>query len=260
MMRSLYKGIIGFGLVSIPIQLFKAMDEERVETHWIHKACGSRIRYQKQCSACQSPVAPGDIVKGAPLPDGRYVELPEPHDTPHSDRTITIVSFHALRDIDPVFFQKAYWLKASLGGEKAYHLLSETIAETGRVALAEMRLRQKVTLAVVRTYGEGTLMLHTMYFPESLRREGEAFGHLEVNVTDKERKMAMALIEQMDEPFVAANFPNVERQKLLEQIQALIPSVRATPDSATTGQVASLMEQLKASMAQNEKKKKKTSS
>lgn len=249
-MRSLYKGIIGFGLVSIPIQLYKAMDEERVEVHWVHKACGNRIRYQKFCPVCESVVEASDLARGAPLADGRHVILPEekaPLGEP--DHSIRILSFHELGEIDPVFYQQAYWLKAGTGGQKAYALLAEVMEETGRVAVCEMNLRSRESLAVLRTYGEKSLMLHKMFYPEHLRHEGAHFGDLSVTVSDKEKSLARTLVEHMAESFVPEEFPNRERARLVEQIQALMPHAMAPEMPGRASQeVMDLMEQLKASV------------
>lgn len=252
-MRSLYKGIIGFGLVSIPVQLFKAMDDERVELHYVHKACGSRIRYQKTCPVCQVTVGADDLAKGSELPDGRFVIVPEEEPTNPTDHTITILSFHALSDIDPVFYHQSYWVKAGPGAQKAYKLLADTMQRHHKVALAEMVLRSKTSLAVVRPFPGGGLMLHRMYYPESLRREGTAFGELNVEINEREEKMAASLIDEMTEPFVPASYPNVAKARLLKTIQQLMPQAITPQAEAPSTEVLSLMEQLKASLEKSKK-------
>ena len=248
-MRSLYKGVIGFGLVSIPIQVYKAMDDEKVEVHWLHKVCGSRIQYRKYCPVCQIEMKPGELVRGAPVPDGRYVVLEDEEPPVKADHSVTIVSFHLLDAIDPVYFRSAYWLKPMAGGHKAYRLLADTMEHTRLVALAELTLRNKPSLAVVRTFQASTLMMHTLYFPESLRGEGKTFGDIAVQISDKERDMAAMLVEQMQEPFVPERYPNEARRQLLDRIQALMPQALAPPDDHATNEVISLMEQLRASIS-----------
>lgn len=251
-MRSLYKGVIGFGLVSIPIQVFKAMESERVVTHWIHDACHTRIQYQKYCPSCERVVPAEDVVTGAPLPDGRFVILPPAEKAAPADHTITILSFPELREIDPVFYETSYWLRPGPGGQKAYALLTRTMNAMKRVALAEMTLRQRPSLAVVRAYNETTLMLHRMYYPESLRAEGAQFGaEGTVSLDDKELRMAETLVEHMAEPFDAALYPNEHRLARLKQIEALMPTA-AVPNTAPTQQVLDLMEKLKASVVARE--------
>ena len=246
-MRALYTGVIGFGLVSIPIQVFKAMDSERVATHWIHAACHARVQYQKYCPVCQRPLQKEEIVTGAPLEDGRYVVLPPEEAQSPSDHTIAILNFPQLSDIDPVFWETAYWLKPGAGGQKAYALLSRTMREMGRVALAEMTLRTRPALAVVRPYNEQALMLHRMYYPESLRQAGSEFGGGTEKPTSQEMELAKVLVQHMAEPFDPLRYPNRYRQDRLAQIEELAP-LAAPSSRAPEREVLDLMERLKASV------------
>ncbi len=246
-MRALYTGVIGFGLVSIPIQVFKAMESERVTTHWIHETCRTRIQYQKYCPQCDRVVEKDEIATGAPLPDGRFVILPPEDGGPASDHTISILNFPELTDIDPVYWETAYWLKPAAGGHKAYALLTRTMRELGRVALAEMTLRTRPALAVVRPYNDHALMLHRMYYPESLRLDGAEFGVGAAQPTDEEMNMANVLVQHMAQAFEPSRYPNRYRQERLRQIEELAP---ATPPSpvAYEREVLDLMERLKASV------------
>ncbi len=246
-MRSLFKGVIGFGLVSIPIQVYKAMESERVTTHWIHQACKSRIQYQKYCPVCEVRVSSEDIVVGAPLGDGRYVVLHQEERPKTGDHTITILNFPALKDIDPVFWETSYWLKPGPGGQKAYALLNQTMRATERVALAEMVLRTRRSLAVVRSYNPDTLMLHRMYYPESLRQEGVSMGKGSLKPKDRELEMAKSLVEQMAESFDPSEYPNLARQARLEEIDALTPTAEM-PKVPANREVLDLMEKLKESV------------
>lgn len=237
-------------MVSIAVQLFKAMEDEKVELHLLHKVCGSRIQYRKHCPVCHMEVDASEVVRGAELPDGRYVVVESEAAGPAPDHTIAIVSFHDLPEIDPVLYRQAYWVKPLAGAEKAYRLLAETLQDTHLVALATMALRQKFSLAVVRSMEPHVLMLHSLYFPESLREDGRDFGQGQAAISDKERDMAKMLVMQMQEPFVAANYPNEARRELLERIQAGSPQGVHAPDEAVTKEVLSLMEQLRASVEQ----------
>ncbi len=248
-MRSLYKGVIGFGLVSIPIQVYKAMDDEKVEIHWLHKVCGSRIQYRKYCPTCRIEVEAAELTKGAPTPDGRYVVLDEEKLETVHDHNVSIISFHLLDAIDPVYYRQAYWLKPMPGGDKAYRLLRDTMKQTNLVALAELTLRSKLSLAVVRTYEDSSLMMHTLYYPESLRQEGKRFGEIATPVSAKEQDMATMLVKHMQEPFVPEHYPNVARRELLERIQSLTPMAKEPHNYQTTEEVISLMEQLRESVA-----------
>lgn len=246
-MRSLFKGVMGFGLVSIPIEVYKAMESERVETHWIHTACHARIRYQKYCPGCERTVTADEVVTGAPLADGRYVVLPPPKFQAAEPHIVTILNFPRLSDIDPVFWDAAYWLKPGPGGAKAYGLLTRTMNILGRVALAELVLRSRPSLAVVRPFNDHTLMLHRMYYPESLRQEGARFGEDPPAVSDQERQLAKTLVQQLAEPFDPARYPNRQRLERLKDIERLAPSA-VVPHATPQREVWDLMERLKASV------------
>lgn len=251
----MYKGVLGFGLVSIPIQLYKAFDEERIEMHWVHSACGTRVRYQKICPVCEMVLGPEDMTKAVPLPDGRYVPLTvESEPIADVDHTITILNFHPLQDVDPAFYQQSYWVKPQAGGHKPYRLLVETMDSVGQVALAQMMLRSKSRLAVVRPFNHAVLMLHGMHYPESLRTEGAEIGGPTVTISDAERDMAVRLIEQMTGPFIPEQYPNQERQRLLEEIERLMPSARTpTLPRQASEEVMDLMAQLRESVARKSK-------
>lgn len=250
-MRSMYKGTLGFGLVAIPIQLFKAVSDESVEIHLVHKACGNRIKYQKICPYCDQRVEADDIGRAAPLPDGRMVILPSPPEPPKSsDRAVTILSFHALSEIDPVYYHQAYWVRPATGGAKAYALLADAMNTSRQVALADFTLRQHKRLAVIRPFRDQGLMLHSMHYPEALRTEGIVDPAPEMTFTAKERDLASQLLAHMQETFVPESFPNQERRDLLAHIEALVPSARMPASSLeASAEVQDLMAQLQASMA-----------
>ncbi|MHB1956689.1 MAG: non-homologous end joining protein Ku, partial [Sulfobacillus sp.] len=213
----------------------------------------SRIRYQKVCPTCGVVVQPEDIAKAAPLPDGRFVLL-ESEDstaTDNSDRTITILSFHPLDVIDPAYYQQAYWVKPGPGGHKPYRLLIETMNTAGQVALAQFALRQRSRLAVVRPFHKESLMLHSMHYPESLRMEGSRIEGPAAAITEKERDMAIALIDHMQGPFIPEQYPNEEKRRLLAEIERLMPSARLPEvvPGAAADEVIDLMAQLQASIA-----------
>lgn len=251
-MRALYQGTIGFGLVSIPIQLFKALDEEKVTLHWIHRGCGSRIQYRKYCPHCQAEVEPAELAKAAPLDDGRMVILEEEKSQPKpggGDRSIGILSFHDLGEVDPIYYRSAYWVKPARGGSKAYRLLSDAMESSALVALAEMTLRSKTELALVRPFEHHTLVLHGLYYPEGLRREGAHFGEIDVAVGEKERDLAVSLVNQMRVPFHPEEFPNRQRHELLDRIERLAAEKAvAPPTPAMPESMRSLIDDLRASL------------
>ena len=248
-MRSLFKGVLGFGLVSIPVSLYRAVGDERVETHWIHRDCGERVRYQKHCPACDRVLEPADLVRVAVLPDGRMVPLDEEgRDPGPQDRTISVLTFHPLADLDPVYFDRAYWLKAQTGGQKAYQLLARAMVSRHQVAVARMTARERPRLAVVRPYGTGALMLHSMHWPESVRREGAHFGTEGAAPTsDREEEMALALVDQLSEPFQPAQYPDEARARLMADLVARAQAGGAVTPPPPAG-LESLVEQLSRSL------------
>lgn len=260
-LRSLFKGTLGFGLVAIPVSLYKAIDvkAESVEVHLIHRSCGTRVQYQKYCPTCDSRPGTEDLARASPLPDGRWVVLDESEgetDGPpaSSERTIAIRSFHALSEIDPVYFHQAYWVQAGSGGAKPYKLLWEAMTEAHEVAVADMTLRQKPQLAVVRPHPTGSLMLHSMHYPESLRLEGTHFGQdLRAVVSDRERRMAEALIGELTEPFDPASYPNHLRRQQEDFIRAHAATARAAVGREHGPDVADLVQELRDSVEQLKK-------
>jgi len=254
--RSFFKGVLGFGLVAIPVQLFRALDPERVAFHWIHRPCGSRIQYQKVCPVCQRPVTADELARGAETDDGRIV-LIDPEDLQdvqgHRDALIQLVSFHAQDSVDLVYYGDPYWAKPGTGGLKPYRLLWRALRDLGRVGVAEMTLARRPRLALLRPYPTGTLMLHTMRYPEHVRQEGAGFGSGPeadaVRVSDEEERLAHVLVQQLEEPFqpdryvdrVAARL----RQLIAERAEAVAPA--GVPEA-----VQDLVAQLRASVREAE--------
>lgn len=249
-MRNLFKGVLEFGLVSIPVELYKALDPKSVEMHWIHRQCGGRIHYQKFCPVCDRSVTADELVKATPLENGRLVWLEDQALSPgKSDHTIAILSFHPLADLDPVYYDQPYWLKPAKGTAKAYRLLWEATTETQRVAIAEFRFRTQPRLALIRPYHTGTLMLHSMHYPEQLREDGANFGALSGMVLSaKERKMAQNLIAEMSEPFRSEQYPNRAQQDLLARIQEQAARGQTPPHPEAPVEAMDLIAQLKASV------------
>jgi DNA end-binding protein Ku len=222
-MRSMYKGVLGFGLVSIPVELYRAVGADRVETHLIHRECGERVRYQKVCPVCDRVLGQQDIVRAAVLEDGRLVPLDEADGTEDApadpDRSIDILTFHPLSEVDPVYFDAAYWLRPQRGGAKAYRLLWDAMRRRDRVAVAKMAARGRPHLSVVRPYPAGAMMLHRMHWPENLRREGAHFGEAPHGpISDREEQLALSLVDQLSEQFRPEAYPDEARADLMERL------------------------------------------
>ena len=165
--RSMFSGVLGFGLVSIPVEVYKAVDAGGIPMHWIHRACGGRVRYQKTCPTCGGPVPQDELARGVEMPDGRLVVLDDDvtDEPPEQDRTLALQSFHPLEDLDPIYFDQPYWLRPGKGGAKPYRLLWDALQAAGQVGVLTMRWRSRPRLGVLRPYGGGTLLLHSMHYP-----------------------------------------------------------------------------------------------
>ncbi|MCL8208672.1 MAG: Ku domain-containing protein [Actinomycetia bacterium] len=245
-MRSLFSGTLGFGLVAIPVQLYKALENDQVALHWVHRPCGSRIQYKKWCPVCDRIVAADELVKAGVLEDGRLVPLDEPQPVrAPAERTIGLVSFHAADEIDPIYYDQAYWVAPGAGGRHPYAVLWTVLRETGRVGLAELTLARRRRLAVVRPWREGLLALQTLHWPESLRTLVAPAASAAVP-SPKEIRLARTLVDALTEPFRPEAYPNRAKQDLLERLAARAGEAIAV--RAPAGMLADLVAQLKASV------------
>lgn len=254
-MRAIWKGSIGFGLVNIPVRLYAATEDRRVAFHLLHAPCGTRIRYLRWCPTHRSEVADGEIVRGFEYTPGQYVVVTEedleglPLPTA---RTIEILDFVALEQIDPVLYDRAYYLEPADGGARAYALLREAMRRTGRVALGRVALRNKETLAAVRALGEGgrgVLVMSTMHYPDEVRSPELLPGlREEVAVAERELELAVDLIERLTAPFDPARYRDRYREALLERIEAKVRGREITVAPQPQPPVVDLLEALRASL------------
>jgi len=250
--RSLWKGALSFGLVNIPVKLYVATEKKDVRFRYLHRECNTPIQYRKFCPTCNEEVAGEDIVLGYEYQKGRFVVLEEEDFSRlplHTTRTIDILDFVDLNQVDPLFFDKSYYLEPVEGGEKAYTLLIRAMEATGKVAIAKIVIRTKEALAAVRSY-RGVLVLETMFYPDEIRNPSELNHPENVKLHDNEMKMAINLIQNLATEFDGNRYQNEYRQALWELIQNKVAGkeiveVRMAPE---TGKVVDLMEALKASV------------
>ncbi len=252
-MRSIWKGAISFGLVSIPVKLYSATEERDIAFRQVHREDGGRIRYQRVCTVCEKEVQYADIAKGYEMSDGSIVVLTDedfeavPITT---NRMIDVVQFVPLESLDPIYFSKSYYLEPEKAGIKPYVLLARALEESGKVAVVKVALRQREALAAVRVR-DGVFVLETMLWPDEVREP--AFGFLDEDVEVRSQELAMAgtLIESLSGEFDPEEHHDRYREALEEVIEAKVAghdivAPTAKPDEG--GAVVDLMAALRASV------------
>ncbi|GGM78905.1 non-homologous end joining protein Ku [Longimycelium tulufanense] len=251
-MRAMWRGAISFGLVTIGVRLFAATEEHDFRFHQVHRADGGRIRYKRVCSLDGEEVEYADIAKGHELEDGRMVILDQedfdklPIST---DRAIEVLEFVPAEQIDPLYFQRAYYLEPEKNAVRPYVLLRQALQRADQLAVVKITLRQRETLATVRAR-EDVLVLHTMLWPDEIR--APEFGFLEGDTTVRPQELAMAesLIENMAGDFDPEEFSDDYREAMAELIEAKAEGAelpeRAEPEPA--GEVIDLMTALERSV------------
>src|SRR6188768_3165109 len=170
-MRSIWRGAINFGMVTIPVKLYTATEQKDVRFHLVHKKDGARIVGKRFCSEEDKEIPWEEIGKGYEVSKGEYVVMDREEvadAAPEKTRTIDIGDFVEIEEIDPIYYEKSYFLEPTEVGVKPFNLLRRALEETGRVAVAKVAIRAKERLATLRTY-ESTLVLETMYWPDEIR-------------------------------------------------------------------------------------------
>ena len=259
MARPIWTGSISFGLVNIPVKLFSAVRRKNVRFNQIDSRTGSRIKQKRVSAADGSEVDYEDIVKGYELPGGDYVTVTEDELAaldPDAVKTIDLEEFIELVDIDPIFYDTAYYLAPSPDAQKPYKLLVSAMEESGRVGIARFVMRTKQYLAAIRPV-DGKLILSTMVYADEIvaPSEVELFDGLgDVDVSDKEIEMARQLISSLEADFEPDKHTDTYRLAVLDLIDRKASGeetvVVAAADDDTGGTVVDLMAALEASVAE----------
>jgi DNA end-binding protein Ku len=258
--RKLETAHISFGLVTIPVGIYSAIDEQDIHFNQLHAPCGSRIKQQRFCPVCQREVKYEELVKGYEIAKDHYVRIdPDELDRLQAaeSEAMQILEFVPLSAVDPIYFESTYYLGAEKQGEKAYQLLAQAMEEMKRVALAKYVWRGKESLHVIRSVN-GRLLMHRMYYQDEIRPFEEALKQ-DQKPAPAELKLASQLIESISsETFEAGAYRDEYRQRVLELIdeKSKGKTISLAPKTAVHAtDVVDLMQRLKESVAQNAQKK-----
>jgi DNA end-binding protein Ku len=241
-MRAIWKGAVSFGLVSIAVKLYSATEEKDIRFHQVHRIDGGRIRYKRTCSVCGEEVSYDDIAKGHDIGGGDMVILTDEDfaDLPlSSNRAIDVHQFVPAEQVDPILYNKAYYLEPEPIAAKPYVLLRDALLQSDRVAIVKVALRQREQLATLRVR-DGVLVLNTMLWPDEVR--ASEFGFLDEDFAPRKQELEMAasLIDSMAGDFVPEEYTDDYRNALQQVIDAKIsgqevvapPEVEEAPSGA----------------------------
>lgn len=249
-MHTIWKGSISFGLVNIPIKLHTATEDKDIKLRTLHKECHSPIKYEKKCPVCDVEIKTEDIVRAYEYTKGKFVVL-EDEDLNNlkkekEEKAVEIIDFVKMDQIDPIYYDRSYYMSPSEGGGKAYSLLRKALAESEKVGLAKIIIRSKEQLAIIRVY-ENTLVMETIHFPDEVRRAGDVPNvPAEDTVTEKEIDTAILLIDQLTSDFEPEKYTDDYRTALVELIEAkrtgqeVVTPVEKAPKSNVTDLMAAL--------------------
>lgn len=252
MPRSIWKGAVSFGLVTIPVKVYGATEEKDISFRQVHIADGGRIRYKRVCEVCSQEIAFAEIAKGYEAPDGRLaiLESDDFSGLPSADgKTVDVTRFVDLDQVDPTYFNRTYLLEADGVGIKPYVLLRDALAKAGKAAVVKVALRSRETLALIRPVGE-VLRLHTMLWPDEVRDDAFVRPPTDIAVSAPELAMAELLIDQLSGDFDPGAYTDTYREALERVIEAKLDGVDV-PEAAAEGpraEVVDLVAALRASV------------
>jgi DNA end-binding protein Ku len=254
--RSIWKGVITFGLVSIPVQLFSATQDKDVSFHLLHQPDKGRIKFKRFCAIEDREVQQDELVKAYEVSKDQYVEvtdedlerLPLP-----AKHTIELSAFVKSDEIDPIYYEKSYYLEPEEAGLKPYALLLKLLEKKGVTGLATVAIRNKESLCALRAQ-DGTLLLETLFYPDEIRER--EFKLPNVMVNDRELAVASTLVDALAEPFDPSKYHDRYREALLELIASktegreVVVSEAGAEAAPTTDLMAALRASIEAARKQ----------
>ena len=256
-MRAIWKGAIAFGLVNVPVKVYSATEDHDISLHQVHNADGGRIRYQRRCEVCSKIIDYEDIDK-AYEDDGRTVVLTReelksiPAENSHE---IEVVQFVPADQLDPMMFEKSYYLEPDSKSPKAYVLLRRALEDTDRVAVVQFALRDKTRLGALRIRDD-VLVLQSLLWADEVREASFPALETSIRISAQEREMSAALVDSMASDFEPDQFTDDYQEQLRQLIEAKLDKGESldteetfgAPAEAGEGEVIDLMEALKRSI------------
>ncbi|MGZ4123243.1 MAG: non-homologous end joining protein Ku, partial [Tumebacillaceae bacterium] len=251
-MHTMWKGSISFGLVNIPVKMFAATEDKDIRFKYLHGECKTPVKNIRTCPTCDRQIEWSEVVKGYEYQPGQYVLMDDEEFekiAPQRSKTIDILHFVDLKEIDPIYFNKSYYLSPEETGSKAYALLRKAMRDTGRIAVAKMILRSSQSLAVVRTYGD-VLVMESSYYPDEVRGVSQLPAIPgDIAVDENELRVATQLIDSLAVPFDPEQYHDEYRTALQEAIERKIEGQEVTTAAEPkSDQIHDLMAQLQASL------------
>lgn len=260
MAHAIWSGSINFGLVTIPVKLFTAVRPSELSFNLLHAKDEGRIKYERLCSIENKPVPWDEIVKGYEYEKGEYVIITDEDFkkvNPEATQSVDIMEFVELEQIDPMYFDKPYYLEPTKQGRHAYALLREALAQANKVAIARVVIRTKESIAAVKPSGEA-LVLELMHWADELVDQSDLDFPADTKLPEPEMKMAKMLIDSMSAPeFEPDKYTNRYHEELMALIEARatgkeLPRPKKAP---ARPKVVNLMDVLQQSLEESKKQR-----
>jgi len=257
-MKALWKGTISFALVSIPVKLYSATHKKDIAFHMLHKKCSTPLNYERHCSTCNATIPWEDVTHGYEYEKGKFVIIndEELERIPvRASKSIEILRFVDIREIEPIYFDKSYYLEPAEGGERAYALLREVIKDSGKVALAKITFKDKEHVAAIRIFKD-VLLLCTLFYADELIKSETLNIPRRIDLDPKELDLAKELVRHFLGRLEIEAYHDEFREAVMELIKTKVAGkeIKVAPEKEVS-KVVSLMEALKKSLEKRPKRK-----
>lgn len=242
------KTTIAFSLVSVPISMYTATQDNDISFNQLHEADGQRVRYKKVCGHCGQEVKSEDIVKGYEYEENQYVTVTDEDlekIKTEKDKSIQILHFASLNQISPTYFDKTYYAVPELGGEKAFELLRKALLDEQKIAIGKTVIREKENMIAIIPREDG-MLIQTMLFQDDIKVLPKTYN--KPDISDEELNMAKTLINSMNTPFNAENYKDEYQEKLRGLIETKIQGKEVVKQKEENNNIIDLMEALKKSV------------